>query len=112
MTINAVIESICDALDEIAGAVFDGKSDDSPLVDKGWNYPALSRWDLSATATNLAARIREACENQELDDEFLTSIEGLDDQLVKLQKNTIPQLYNNGNDIQAYVAYLSTMFAV
>lgn len=112
MSLNVLVEEICEALEAIAEAVFNGKSDDNPLVDKGWNYPALSRWDLSAAARNLADRIRNACDGQDLDDDFLTSIEGLEDQLVKLQKNTIPQLYNNGNDLQAYVAYLATIFTV
>lgn len=112
MALDQAVKAICDALDGLANAVYEGKKDDQALIDKGWNYPALTRHELSAVAANLSERIEQACTGQVLSQAFRDSLTGVEEQLKNLQKKTVPQLYSNGNDLQAYPAYLGTLFAI
>lgn len=46
MALDQAVKAICDALDGLANAVYEGKKDDQALIDKGWrsNLASIVQW--------------------------------------------------------------------
>lgn len=105
---NAVVNDLCTALDQISAQVLAAWSDDRTLREvHGWHHPALTRQDLAAVAANLAKKIRDAAPEQ-VDSLLVATLTDFPRRLKLLYTDTIPHMFN-GNGHQAIPAYTETL---
>lgn len=84
--LSALIESLDDLSDSILNSSLPNQSFDTR---HGWNYPHISPVDLTNTISNIVEKLNQYTKN-ELPDEFLSTIDGLIEN-IKKQTNDIKQ---------------------
>lgn len=105
---NSQIESVCEALDQLAARVLACWGDDRTLKEvHGWHHVALTRHDLAAVASQLAKELRNAGP-EIVDSEIEKILADMPRRLNLLHGDTIPQMFN-GHGHQAVPAYMDTI---
>ncbi|MFL9993305.1 hypothetical protein PQR34_20790, partial [Paraburkholderia sediminicola] len=101
--------ALCSALDGLATTIGTVSVEARPLNEVfGWNVPGVRRGDMIALTKSLADRIR-AVPDPELTDEQAGNVEAFTRGITLVTANTVPQLFNGGNSVQAVPALLSTL---
>ncbi len=105
------LETLCVALDQLAAAVLSGWNGDQIFTEAfGWNCAAVTRHDMAAVATQLAADIRDI-KSDVLDPALLKLAQDCPRRLNILKSQTIQQFWG-GNSGQATAAYMTTLHSI
>lgn len=101
------IEKVCISLDDLAKTIITASTDDRTLTELfGWNCPPLNRHDISNLSKNISKKLRQYDINT-FDTELLPSINAIPLRVNVFKTNSIPQLFNSSNCINAMTAYMA-----
>lgn len=105
------LEAVCVALEDLSKSVLAGWNDDRTMTEVwGWNFPPVTRQDLSALPENLSSKVR-ALALDAVDSTVLNSLPSIVSRINLLKSQTLPYLFN-GNGNQAVPAFMASMSSI